>query len=353
MLKAGWNRVGFVFVYAVLLLHALGLTQAGTWALEGGRPAEITFIMLFYLLAVFYLVALHSLRGWSGDGLVAALPAWYVVLAAAVVLLALRYASHLPGVSSWLLSSLGQDLLSDLGLAAAPPSRQVWGGGLLWDMVGDAVVVVFLAAQPRRLARAASRSLSSRELQELPAVWLLWWRDVIDTFGDALLQVALFLAVDQRQSVIGAGYLLFTVVFLMQPHLIQRFWLLTQLYAMCVCVLQLAVRLDTAQVLLQRLDPACPLWPAHPDPQQPPPMSANSSSCWSVWVGFDPLLQQEQRDSPLALLVLMLPDLLVVASSAMVLTRAHSPAHTHPRTLTRAPTASMRFSSGRPHTLGA
>jgi hypothetical protein len=193
-------------------------------------------------------------------------------------------------------------------------------------MIGDAVVVVFLAAQPRRLARAASQSLSSRELKELPAVWLLWWRDVIDTFGDALLQVALFLAVDQRQSVIGAGYLLFTVVFLMQPHLIQRFW-------------QLAVRLDTAQVLLQRLDPACPLWPAHADPQQPPPLSANSSNCWSVWVGFDPLLQQEQRDSPLALLVLMFPDLLVVASSAMVLTRA--------------PTASMRLSCGRPHTLGA
>ncbi len=33
-----WDLTGFLFVYIVMLVHALGITQMGTWALDGGKP---------------------------------------------------------------------------------------------------------------------------------------------------------------------------------------------------------------------------------------------------------------------------------------------------------------------------
>jgi len=69
------------------------------------------------------------------------------------------------------------------------------GGDVFWTLIGDAVVVAFLAAQPQRLARAARVSTSARSGRWEGAGWVLWWRDIVNTFGDAILQVALFLAV--------------------------------------------------------------------------------------------------------------------------------------------------------------
>ena len=274
---AVWDVVGFYLLYIVMLLHALGLSQAGTWALDG-TPCRPTVMSLFYLLGLFVFVMLHCLHGWHGHGMTAVLRAWYVVMPAAVVLLALRYVAQFPGVSDFLQralgNSLGQDALLDLGLARAPGKADAHVD-VFWSLLGDAVVVGVLAGQPRRLSHAARFHARQEAV-------LLWWRDVVDTVGDAILQVALFLAVDKRQSLIGLGYLLMTVLFLMRPDLIQRLWLLPLVFAQSVCLLQLAAHLSTVVSAVHSLDPACPSGAKCVEVP-----SGGSNDCWIGWVGLD------------------------------------------------------------------
>ena len=116
-------------------------------------PCRPTVMTLLYLIGVFCLVSLHSLRGCDGAGLSGALQGWYVVLPSAVVLLAVRYASQFPSVSEWLQQAIGHDVVSDLGLSRAP-NQSDRPNDVFWNLIGDAVVVAFLAAQPQRLASA-------------------------------------------------------------------------------------------------------------------------------------------------------------------------------------------------------
>ena len=32
-----WDMLGFLFVYLAMLVHALGVTQMGTWAFDSGK----------------------------------------------------------------------------------------------------------------------------------------------------------------------------------------------------------------------------------------------------------------------------------------------------------------------------
>lgn len=260
---------------------------------------------LLYLIGVFCLVSLHSLRGCDGAGLSGALQGWYVVLPSAVVLLAVRYASQFPSVSEWLQQAIGHDVVSDLGLSRAP-NQSDRPNDVFWNLIGDAVVVAFLAAQPQRLA-SATRARADWRVNAAP-FFISWWHDVVNTFGDAILQVVLFLAVDRRQSVIGLGYLSFTVIFLMRPDLIQRLWMLPQLYAQCVCVLQTAVGLSTVRAWLHSFDPTCPPYVCS---------TGGSCECWVSWVGLELQVQTE----PLSLVRLLAADLVVVVSSALVISR--------------------------------
>jgi len=296
--EAVWQMLGFYLVYVVMLLHAVGLSQAGTWAWDGA-PCRPTAISLLYLLGLFVFLMTHCLHGWRGHGMVAALRVWYVVMPSAVLLLALRYVAQFPGVSDFLQLTLGQslgpDTLVDLGLALAP-AKEGAGGDVFWALLGDALVVGVLAGQSRRLSRAARLDASQESL-------LLWWRDVVDTFGDAILQVALFLAVDKRQSLIGLGYLLLTVLFLMRPDLIQQLWLLPLVYAQSVCLVQLAAHLSIVVSALHTLDPACP-----GGAECVGVASGGSNDCWIVWAGLNTCpLAYAKPDSMLILISRGLP----------------------------------------------
>lgn len=284
-------------------------------------PCRPTAMTLLYLVGVFGLVSLHSLRGCDGPGLAAALRGWYVVLPSAVTLLALRYASQFPSVSEWLQQTVGQDVVRDLGLSRAP-SQSDRANDVFWNLIGDAVVVAFLAAQPQRLA-SASRARAGWRVNGVP-FFISWWHDVINTFGDAILQVVLFLAVDRRQSVIGLGYLSFTVLFLMRPDLIQRLWMLPQWYAQSVCVLQTAMGLGSVRNWIRSFNDDCPEYLCSSNsplttsaaPQASP--HVGSCECWLLWVGLDTMQTQTE---PLSLFNLLSADLVVVLSSALVIGR--------------------------------
>jgi hypothetical protein len=296
--EAVWQMLGCYLLYVVMLLHALGLSQAGTWAWDGA-PCRPTAMSLLYLLGLFMFVMTHCLHGWRGHGMVAALRVWYVVMPSAVLLLALRYVAQFPGVSDFLQLTLGQslgpDTLVDLGLALAP-AKEGAGGDVFWALLGDALVVGVLAGQPRRLSRAARLHASQESL-------LLWWRDVVDTFGDAILQVALFLAVDKRQSLIGLGYLLLTVLFLMRPDLIQQLWLLPLVYAQSICLVQLAAHLSIVVSAVHTLDPACPS-----GAECVGVASGGSNDCWMGWAGLNTCpLAYAKPDSMLILISRGLP----------------------------------------------
>ncbi len=276
-------------------------------------PCHPTVMTLLYLMSVFYLVSLHSLRGCDGLGLSSALQAWYVILPSAVVLLALRYASQFPSVSDWLCETMGHDVARDLGLSRAPgPSGKA--GDVFWTLIGDALVVAFLAAQPQRLARATRARADWHWRAGGMPLFLVWWHETVNTLGDAILQVVLFLAVDRRQSLIALGYLLFTVMFLMKPHLIQRLWMLPQLYAQCVCVLQTAIGLSTVRAWIHSFDATCPPYFCDVEGSA----EVGSCECWLAWIGFDTLQAQTE---PLSLFNLLSSDLLVVVASALVISR--------------------------------
>jgi hypothetical protein len=158
-------------------------------------------------------------------------------------------------------------------------------------------MVALMTTQLQLYARAACGSFSAaRVRQRAPALhqWFLWWSDIVDTFGDVIMQMALFLAVNSRQSVIGFGYLMFTVLFLLRPDHIQRLWFLPNVYAQSVCVLQVLVQFNTVRNLIISVDPACldddaPQLLGQLGPQVGGATGGGSSAsqCWLTWIGFD------------------------------------------------------------------
>ena len=302
-----WRATGFCLVYAGMFAYAFGFLSFS----QANSASGPNLMNIWYLAAAFALVILHCLCGWGASGatsgLVQVRRLWYGVVSCCLALTALRYLAQFNEISDLLDRDLPSDIRNDLGLAFAP------GGNTLRWLIGDVLIVALMLIQPWLLEQALRSQHGGAEQGNVSnqAAWILSCRNLLDvamdSFGDAVLQVVLFLAVDRRQSVIGLGYLLFTVFFLMRPHLITRLCLFPLVYAQGICLLQLVCGFKTVAKWLQTLDPLCDKGLEH------------GKTCWRDWIGID---KMESWSDAAELLQLLAPDLLVIVSSALIISRA-------------------------------